>query len=439
MDQSCFYDAHAHAISISHPNILDVVDRFPFFGGKNRELFIKSLPPLSAPDVKTEILLDENNRVQVIKEKDSAEESILKKGARENIKNLLCVIQGNCDEILDAALRDLTGSIPKAGSKKPFLSKNGFDIAGKHYDKFVFISLTMDFIHSKYDNPNSSYFNFVHSRDIMGQCEDLFQGIKFIRQKYSDYPVEIYPFLGVNPCVEGKEKMDLWMKKYFGDYSGKHSRLFQTYDSLSDDRITFEDMGSDFFAGIKLYPPLGFDPWPENKDDQSFLSDFYEKCEEKQIPITVHCSKSGGWRTLSEKQMKTFTDPKRWTTVLKLFPKLRVNFAHFGEGNWVRKHQIFMPWSWQNDILELMQKYDNVYTDCAFNGVFDKTYKGYQRIFKKFEVLQKKMLFGTDYLVNLAKIENYHRYFEYLEDGNFDWKDEIGSKNPEKFLFPGGR
>ncbi|GAH83666.1 unnamed protein product, partial [marine sediment metagenome] len=57
----------------------------------------------------------------------------------------------------------------------------------------------------------------------------------------------------------------------------------------------------------------------------------YKTCVERNIPITTHCS-NGGFKAASNPQ--ELTDPgNNWAKVLKKYPDLKINFAHFGSGD----------------------------------------------------------------------------------------------------------
>lgn len=114
------------------------------------------------------------------------------------------------------------------------------------------------------------------------------------------------------------------------------------------------------FAGIKLYPPLGYYPY------DSRLDPIYEYAQDKQIPITPHTSPGGvyyrgKWHKLKEylqgfkfadidfeqileefikdkrrtgtKRQKIcsfFAHPVHYLYLLNQYPQLKINFAHFG-------------------------------------------------------------------------------------------------------------
>ncbi|MFC2158947.1 amidohydrolase family protein, partial [Acidobacteriota bacterium] len=122
-----------------------------------------------------------------------------------------------------------------------------------------------------------------------------------------------------------------------------------------------------FFVGIKVYPPLGFHPWPksdpERKEDprgekyEDFKIEEREKvrylyrfCISNNIPITTHCSDSG-WIVSDVNESLKQACPWTWDCVLRKFPNLKLNFAHFGAESGKSKKL------WRTKILNLMNQY----------------------------------------------------------------------------------
>lgn len=132
------------------------------------------------------------------------------------------------------------------------------------------------------------------------------------------------------------------------------------------------------WTGVKLYAPAGFSPTdkllygPENQRQGGL----YGFCEENNIPITVHCSRSGfaclsqdikvdghvnilangkhyvryydnqeyhfnsrffglnpGPAGAIKERARTLNHPKLWKIVLERFPSLRLNLAHWGNSD----------------------------------------------------------------------------------------------------------
>ena len=339
--------------------------------------------------------------------------------------------------------------------------------------------------------------------------------------------------LYVNPSIKGHNSLELMFEKYFScfkqDENDRYQKLQEKMQEYSDnldknaeeifireikktlnkerlkiikeDKISFSDVKNIievietgkkyihkktdqirneyynyFFCGIKVYPPLGYDPAPwarniektktlcehfktlktplsiintlQNIKNQFDLSDLEEKlifvyanCVEKNIPITTHCS-DGGFLSETTANTVKFTSPRRWESVLELFPKLKLNFAHLGGGSFkagylkkLRPIDIEAK-SWREKVYELATKYENVYTDfsCMCFDHFD-----YQILKKelddwlsnhKSEInLYDKILFGTDFSINLMfEAESYQEYV-----GNFTTQNVFSDLEMEKF------
>lgn len=169
------------------------------------------------------------------------------------------------------------------------------------------------------------------------------------------------------------------------------------------------------FAGIKIYPPLGYYPFDER------LYQVYRMAEDHQIPITAHCARGGVFYKGSitnemRKHPRTgkvykarknkfitdiYTDPDNYNYLLKDFPKLKINLAHFGGFDEWEKYLINSidedgELSWYLKIRDLMRKYPNVYTDVSYT-MYKKDLLPLLKVSLEDETINKKILFGTDY------------------------------------------
>ena len=111
---------------------------------------------------------------------------------------------------------------------------------------------------------------------------------------------EIYPFLGINTQNYDLTEIVELFDKYFRGYEDDTPliRRNKLYDRLGSVKVDMEDMmfkrkektDSNYytylFAGIKLYPPLGFDPWPsENREELDKVRFLYSECIRKKTAI----------------------------------------------------------------------------------------------------------------------------------------------------------
>ncbi len=135
------------------------------------------------------------------------------------------------------------------------------------------------------------------------------------------------------------------------------------------------------FYGIKLYPRMGYHPQSAPMDA------LYNYCNDKKIPITFHCGKSGfppgtGWKYAD------FGNPVNFKPIVGQYPNLRINFAHLGSGD--------PNYVWAKTIINLMNQHDNVYSDLAcYIDVNDL--KAAKKFWDKNPKLKSRLMFGTDF------------------------------------------
>jgi C1A family cysteine protease/predicted TIM-barrel fold metal-dependent hydrolase len=154
------------------------------------------------------------------------------------------------------------------------------------------------------------------------------------------------------------------------------------------------------FFGIKLYPRLGYMP----DDVEMLCPGFYGWCECNDIPITFHCSATG-FPPAPIPSYDAFGDPDNWNTILDAHPRLRVNFAHFGNNGE----------GWADKIVALMEtSKGRVFTDLACYTDAEKLKEVKGRL-DGHPVLRQRLLFGTDFdvmlITDLIHLEAYFDQF----------------------------
>ncbi|MBN2141718.1 amidohydrolase [Candidatus Woesearchaeota archaeon] len=204
------------------------------------------------------------------------------------------------------------------------------------------------------------------------------------------------------------------------------------------------------FLGVKIYPMLGYDVDPDSHDNSQEanleLGRFYEYCESNKVPVTAHCTKDGAYSNdlLGNKELgNRFCSPAAWEKVLRLYPSLRLNLAHFGGDQDLMN--VYEDWSWTRQIIGLMKKYENVYADVSYNdkALKDETSQGYFEILNMLmddEVVRERVLFGTDWMM----IRHTWTEQEYVDAFIGSFKEDalfkdIAFYNPMSFLFPEGK
>ncbi len=175
------------------------------------------------------------------------------------------------------------------------------------------------------------------------QIEDL----EYLSGKYET----IRPFFSVDPRREYKGKIN-------------------TIDNLKEKLLGQNAK----FAGIKLYAPAGFSPTDPVLMGTAKQKGVYQLCVENKIPLTVHNSNAGfaclstilkvrgdvllndsvvrpkkpikfNFKFFSTKASEAISEraqilnhPKLWALVLKKYPLLTINFAHFGGSSQVMEY-----------------------------------------------------------------------------------------------------
>jgi hypothetical protein len=246
------------------------------------------------------------------------------------------------------------------------------------------------------------------------------------------------------------------LDKYFGDYKGDAEDFSESFEKTfirPDGPKTWRDIGSNFFSGIKVYPPLGFDPYPKEEDFDICVNThyLYDYCVKKNIPLTTHCS-DGGFVIMDERWSRERANPEYWAGVLHFYPKLKLNFGHFGVQHRSTRH----GWGrWNKTIIDLILNDDfpNVYSDISDLGATHKEYDFLGKAIREairervnernsekdlYRKLYSHLLFGTDFMVNLFNTESYLAYLNTWEEtGIFEQADKVSlaSENAHRFLF----
>lgn len=192
-------------------------------------------------------------------------------------------------------------------------------------------------------------------------------------------------------------------------------------DPIAGARKAIEEQG---FIGIKLYPPLGYAPC-NNHDPQldKALECLYRFCcfekdgtpRQAPIPITSHCSWcAGAYSNISvtgignkKKYYRALAHPRYWHQVLRDFPQLKLNLAHFGGlGEWEARCLNKEPREqWIDSICQLIDRHENVYSDLSFHGLpASGLAESYHRVLlDTIQGLEDKILLGSDWYISEAQ------------------------------------
>jgi len=425
-----FYDIHCHAMNLSHPNFMLFLKRLSLAHGTG------SFDDLC-------ILL----RQLVIARQ--------KRGQNDRIMNLLSVMERDTSEFLSLMEKDL----------RELRQEGQLRVGGSAVGTVVLTPLMIDFGRKNINDYPGIYYKDLSRKPIRDQVDDLFDGIRDHRDRAGkgERFLEVYPFLGLNTVnyeLESTEKSiglkDL-LNMYFSGFTKGEPDLRR--QRLSEKSGTFTETDKDksySCAGIKVYPPLGFDPWPiagsrMNKDvrkEQNKVEYLYEFCVDRDIPITAHCNDSGFMA--DNVPIETFTAPGRWGEVLNdnKFERLRLNLAHFGRQDrcCAKLKNLARPGkAWQEEVVRLMVNHENVYSDFSYIGTTEGWYKTLRRLLDErsgdpetFEKLRSRIVFGSDFMINLLASRSYKDYVGlFLGTNQLNEREKIRfcSENPEEFLF----
>ena len=407
-----FYDIHCHAHTLSHPAFLAII----------QTLRARRLEAIYSQIASFEYLAS----------------SFFHRGG-EKLRNMLSVMENEPGDIFMLMEDDLAGVYAKSGKQKPLIRKGKIAIGGHSYKKLVICPLLIDFNQPGTYKPDT-YYDKYPKKEIDAQIVDVLLGIKEYRRLRPDGILEIYPFLGINPRAYTAETLAGFLDKWLSGFArGRNSAkaIFKGMDSLV---IGETSVGKSLFAGIKLYPPMGFDPWPDDGAEREKAEILYSFCEKKKIPIITHCD-DGGFRVLTLEDSLRQTSPSRYRPVLEKYPGLLIDFAHMG-------NQYSMPLrmtpvtEWRDQIFSLMAEYPGVYADISFNGVSPGYYKTLLAALAALPddrrtTAESRIMFGSDFMVNLLKVPSYLDYYRIFSESSVEskLKKAFGSGNPRKFLF----
>jgi len=264
---------------------------------------------------------------------------------------------------------------------------------------------------------------------IRGKIQESFQEqINETKILVQSYPEKLLPFVHMNPLNPNAKNI---------------------FDNLFANN-------ADTFWGVKIYPSLGYLP------SHPTLMKIFKECEDKDIPVTVHCSKATvhttehhftdipyevmgpdgkpmlkhekGW-FWNKGDYSWFNDPRHWEPVLRFYPNLRLNLAHFGGYEEMDSFFNGSDKSWVCRIISLMQRYPNVYTDIAYSLFRTKMYPAFKNLLDTNNLVRSRMMYGSDYY--MITLEGHFRGikvgFEVAMGPSI--MDAIARKNPRTFLF----
>jgi predicted TIM-barrel fold metal-dependent hydrolase len=166
------------------------------------------------------------------------------------------------------------------------------------------------------------------------------------------------------------------------------------------------------FIGVKVYPTVGFLPIgnAERLTDRALgggldqaLRGLYAYCQAEEVPITAHTSPANAYAL----GLHELAAPDRWAPVLSEFPRLRLNFGHFGHeqgadgGRGVETRE-----AWMRQAAALIDAYPNVYADLSNSPlVYDAAYavrfaEHLKSLTGRYQRLPSRLMYGSDWWLN---------------------------------------
>jgi len=255
--------------------------------------------------------------------------------------------------------------------------------------------------------------------------KNMFQQLDEMKAVRDKYPAIILPFVAIDP--NNKNHLEIFEKAFSEKYN---------------------------FFGVKIYPSLGYLP------SNSSLMKIFEVCEHYNIPVTahsgsgtVHTSKNKlnlNYYVINENQdleyhrekknfyfkkqyEKFFNNPAHWEPVLKKFPNLRLNLAHFGgDSEWDKKTRNDKEWTFAT--IKLMEKYPNVYSDVSYIIHIPEMHNKFIELFKLNNFVRERTLFGTDFYMVTIEGKYKDMRAKFIKNIGEEIMQKISVENPINFL-----
>ncbi|MDC7247862.1 MAG: amidohydrolase family protein [Sphaerochaetaceae bacterium] len=226
------------------------------------------------------------------------------------------------------------------------------------------------------------------------------------------------------------------------------------------------------FHGIKLYTPNGYSPTDPRlfDDDQHFINgiSLYSYCSKHNIPVLAHCSNRGfatfardiqiwgdiyvkdnpeddagrlennsepTWKSFNHylfeggfsksvaERAQALNHPLIWDKVLDNYKDLKLCLAHFGgESD-----------EWRNQIVVLMKKHKNLYTDLSCHIDRKRLKRIYEEIMSDQDI-SDRIFYGSDYFLNMLNDIEFSKYYKNFKGVFKSDFARISRENPERFL-----
>ncbi|KQS33865.1 hypothetical protein [Dyadobacter sp. Leaf189] len=384
-----------------------------------------------------------------------------------------------------------TNTAPGAAVFQFLLSKLGGNL-GKRYASFLQVGKSrnqreiFEGLRKQYaDDPSikivalTMYMEHCGAGPSQTGYEGQLEGIIEVKKENPD---NLLVFMGIDPRWKGGGK----------ELKETVERYFETKIQVSADRSVYP------FAGLKIYPSLGFYAFDEK------LKETFEWAAQNSVPVLSHCSYLGGiynndtefvnaslnpfdvysgrrysenfdentppptpddsfnvfkWALGQNNNLRNlhscsyFLEPASFESILKYFTEkgtpLKICLAHFGgddhvldeaSGAITKELYGMKQENWCSQIKSLIMKYpESVFTDISFTVGNSKTHKEFFKYLQNPQ-LRNRMLFGTDFFMTerlLPEKDDYATFKKAALKETFDKTNAweiMASTNAETFL-----
>lgn len=422
-----FFDTHFHAMTLAHPSFISFIESIE--GGLPEFITGGALSP--------SYIFTPSNR----------------KGMQMlyTLMNALSAFERPIGEIFAMMEDDLMGRYQQPAERnrsqanlaypeQSYIRDGKFHFRNRTYDKLAMCPLVMDFSQDQKEW-DKIYYTCAQPERILGYAKDTVDGIDWYYSNRQEGLFEFYPMLGINPAVHDIGFIEDLLQLIRTDH-----RRIAPAEAISP---TLERRKR--FYGVKIYPPLGTDPWPEDVKELEKVKLIYQFCVDNDVPIISHCDDQG-FRGVSAKLAWQYTSPATWKPVFENFPTIKVDFAHYGKQYSIVSNKrplslisavaSKMPESgWFYEIVDLMKEYPGVYADVSFSGTTPDFYEHLLHFIEDSEPdvadkLLERTMFGSDFSVNLLKVESYTNYYRIFELSPFSDQQVVAfsQTNPMRFF-----
>ncbi len=421
-----FFDTHFHAMTLAQPSFISFIESIQ-----------DGLPEfLTSGALSPSYILTPANR----------------KGSQmmQTLMNALSAFERPIGQIFAMMEDDLLGKYERPENRThfppnymypdaPYIREGKLHFRNRTYSKLAMCPLVMDFSEDQKEW-NSIYYKITQPERIMAYAKDTVEGIDWYYKNRPQGLFEFYPILGINPAVHD------------ADFVGQILDMIRTDGRRIDPvQIATGKAGREKrFYGVKIYPPLGTNPWPSDPAELEKMQMIYQFCVDNDVPIVTHCDDQG-FRGIPAKTAWQYTAPMSWRPVFEHYPMIKVDFAHFGKQYSLSSNKRPMAFlsslatkmpdsGWFYDIVTLMKEYPGVYADLSFSGSTPEFYANLLHFIndsgpEEADAILSKTMFGSDFSVNLTKVESYTNYYRIFEQSPFsdDQVHAFTTVNPMRF------